>query len=76
MKNQTDLIRLNECHMQHSLFQFFCLQEVEFATKILLAKGGESNHFIREDVDKALCSMIENVTPQRALLGLINGGAK
>ncbi|BFZ12426.1 hypothetical protein BsWGS_15464 [Bradybaena similaris] len=49
--------------------------EVELTAKILLAKGGESNQFIREDADKALCSMLEHVTPQRALMGLIVGGA-
>ncbi|CAL1537741.1 unnamed protein product [Lymnaea stagnalis] len=59
---------------------FQCLKkgmdpEVEITTKTLLAKGGESNQFIREDVDKALCNMVDNVTPQRALLALLVGGA-
>ncbi|KAK3737948.1 hypothetical protein RRG08_028572 [Elysia crispata] len=49
--------------------------EVDITTKTLLAKSGESNQFIKEDVDKALCQMVDNVTPQRALLALIGGGA-
>ncbi|XP_035828901.1 TOG array regulator of axonemal microtubules protein 1 [Aplysia californica] len=49
--------------------------EVEISAKTLLAKAGESNQFIREDVEKALVAMMDNVTPQRALLGLIAGGA-
>ncbi|CAG5117603.1 unnamed protein product, partial [Candidula unifasciata] len=49
--------------------------EVDLIAKVLLAKGGESNQFIREDADKALCSMLDNVSPQRALLGLTGGGA-
>ena len=51
------------------------LQEVEILSKTLLTKSGESNAFIREDVDKALQAMIDSVTAQRSLLGLIGGGA-
>lgn len=40
----------------------------------LLAKAGESNNFIRDDVERALAGMVEGVTSQRALLALINGG--
>lgn len=43
--------------------------------KALLAKNGESNGFIREDVDRALALMVENTTSQRALLAIITGGA-
>ncbi|XP_059143119.1 TOG array regulator of axonemal microtubules protein 1-like isoform X2 [Physella acuta] len=49
--------------------------EVELTTKTLLIKGGESNQFIREDVDKALCCLVDNTTPQRALQGIVLGGA-
>ncbi|KAI8785321.1 TOG array regulator of axonemal microtubules protein 1 [Biomphalaria glabrata] len=49
--------------------------EAEITAKTLLAKGGESNQFIREDVDKALCSLVDNLSPQRAMLALILGGA-
>uniref|UniRef100_A0A8C6VMF6 TOG array regulator of axonemal microtubules 1 n=1 Tax=Naja naja TaxID=35670 RepID=A0A8C6VMF6_NAJNA len=49
-------------------------QELDNTVKVLLHKAGESNTFIREDVDKALKAMVNNVTPARALSSLINGG--
>ncbi|XP_033734245.1 TOG array regulator of axonemal microtubules protein 1-like isoform X1 [Pecten maximus] len=49
--------------------------EVDITAKVLLAKNGESNGFIREDVEKALATMVESITPQRSLLALIAGGA-
>ncbi|XP_069590951.1 TOG array regulator of axonemal microtubules protein 1 [Ranitomeya imitator] len=52
-------------HMDH---------ELDNCVRVLLHKAGESNVFIREDVDKALDAMVQNVTPVRALAALINGG--
>ncbi|XP_054546114.1 TOG array regulator of axonemal microtubules protein 1 isoform X3 [Talpa occidentalis] len=49
-------------------------QELDSTVKVLLHKAGESNTFIREDVDKALRAMVNNVTPARAVVSLINGG--
>uniref|UniRef100_A0A4X2L5D2 TOG domain-containing protein n=1 Tax=Vombatus ursinus TaxID=29139 RepID=A0A4X2L5D2_VOMUR len=49
-------------------------QEIDNTVKVLLHKAGESNTFIREDVDKALKAMVNNVTPARAISSLINGG--
>ncbi|XP_038612218.1 TOG array regulator of axonemal microtubules protein 1 [Tachyglossus aculeatus] len=49
-------------------------QELDATVKVLLHKAGESNTFIREDVDKALKAMVNNVTPARAVASLINGG--
>ncbi|CAK6432762.1 unnamed protein product [Pipistrellus nathusii] len=49
-------------------------QELDTTIKVLLHKAGESNTFIREDVDKALRAMVSNVTPARAVVSLINGG--
>ncbi|XP_060243548.1 TOG array regulator of axonemal microtubules protein 1 isoform X3 [Meriones unguiculatus] len=49
-------------------------QELDTAVRALLHKAGESNTFIREDVDKALKAMVNNVTPARAVTSLINGG--
>ncbi|XP_015282138.1 PREDICTED: protein FAM179B [Gekko japonicus] len=49
-------------------------QELDGTVKVLLHKAGESNTFIREDVDKALRAMGSSVTPARALAALINGG--
>ncbi|XP_064623563.1 TOG array regulator of axonemal microtubules protein 1-like isoform X2 [Lineus longissimus] len=49
--------------------------DLDMITKVLLAKSGESNGFIREDVDKALVHMVDSATPQRALLAIVVGGA-
>ncbi|XP_005073555.1 TOG array regulator of axonemal microtubules protein 1 isoform X2 [Mesocricetus auratus] len=49
-------------------------QELDTAVRALLHKAGEPNTFIREDVDKALKAMVNNVTPARAVISLINGG--
>ncbi|XP_053080394.1 TOG array regulator of axonemal microtubules protein 1 isoform X3 [Acinonyx jubatus] len=49
-------------------------QELDATVKVLLHKAGESNTFIREDVDKALRAMVSNVTPARAVVALISGG--
>ena len=44
--------------------------------KTLLIKNCDTNVFIREDVEKALSAMVENVTPQRAMVALISSGAR
>ncbi|XP_075700053.1 TOG array regulator of axonemal microtubules protein 1 isoform X1 [Rhinoderma darwinii] len=48
--------------------------ELDNSVRVLLHKAGESNIFMREDVDKALGAMVQHVTPVRALAALINGG--
>ena len=42
--------------------------------EVLLSKMGDSNKFIREDADKALEAMVQNVSPARALIALITCG--
>ncbi len=42
--------------------------------RILLHKGGESNTFIREDVEKALMEMINNLSHSRSLQAIIGSG--
>lgn len=42
----------------------------------LLHKGGESNVFLREVVDKALMEMASGVSPSKALIALIVGGVR
>ncbi|KAJ7379834.1 hypothetical protein OS493_012583 [Desmophyllum pertusum] len=49
--------------------------ELEVTAKILLAKGGESSGFIRDDVEKCLTAMVCSLTPTRVLVALISGGA-
>jgi hypothetical protein len=51
-------------------------QDLDQTAKALLAKNGESNGFIRSDCDQAVSAMMENVTPQRAILALIAGGTR
>ncbi|XP_076832624.1 TOG array regulator of axonemal microtubules protein 1-like [Brachyhypopomus gauderio] len=49
-------------------------QEVEVTAKVLLHKAAESNGFIRQDVDTALDSMVQNCTPIRSMNALLAGG--
>ncbi|CAH2256062.1 TOG array regulator of axonemal microtubules 2 isoform X6 [Pelobates cultripes] len=49
-------------------------QEVEEITRVLLHKIGDSNDFIREESDKVLGVMVENVSPSKALVALIVSG--
>ncbi|XP_053538489.1 TOG array regulator of axonemal microtubules protein 1 isoform X2 [Ictalurus punctatus] len=49
-------------------------QELEATAKVLLHKTGETNAFIRQDVDAALDSMVQNCTPTRSMNALLAGG--
>ncbi|KAM4542880.1 TOG array regulator of axonemal microtubules protein 1 [Odontesthes bonariensis] len=49
-------------------------QELEGTVKALLQKAGESNAFIRQDVDAALDCMVQNCTPTRSISALLTGG--
>ncbi|XP_076841940.1 TOG array regulator of axonemal microtubules protein 1-like [Brachyhypopomus gauderio] len=49
-------------------------QEVEATAKVLLHKAAESNGLIRQDVDTALDSMVQNCTPIRSMNALLAGG--
>ncbi|XP_052009426.1 TOG array regulator of axonemal microtubules protein 1 isoform X3 [Xyrauchen texanus] len=49
-------------------------QELEGLVRALLYKAGESNAFIRQDVDKALDSMVHNCTLTRSMNALLTGG--
>ncbi|KAF7654329.1 hypothetical protein LDENG_00071020 [Lucifuga dentata] len=49
-------------------------QELEGTAKVLLQKAGESNAFIRQDVDAALACMVQHCTPTRCIAALLNGG--
>ncbi|XP_078503644.1 TOG array regulator of axonemal microtubules protein 2 isoform X2 [Lissotriton helveticus] len=50
-------------------------QDVEEVARVLLHKIGDSNEFIREEADRSLMIMVENVSPSKALAALIAGGA-
>ncbi|KAM4723967.1 TOG array regulator of axonemal microtubules protein 1 isoform 2-T3 [Anableps anableps] len=49
-------------------------QELEGTVKALLQKAGESNSFIRQDVDAALDHMVQHCTPTRSIGALLSGG--
>ncbi|XP_061599844.1 TOG array regulator of axonemal microtubules protein 1 [Cololabis saira] len=49
-------------------------QELEGTVKALLQKAGESNAFIRQDVDTALDCMVQHCTPTRSITALLSGG--
>ncbi|XP_042357180.1 TOG array regulator of axonemal microtubules protein 1 isoform X2 [Plectropomus leopardus] len=49
-------------------------QELEGTVKALLQKAGESNAFIRQDVDAALGCMVQHCTPTRGINALLSGG--
>lgn len=56
-------------HMQKAMDQ-----ELEGTVKALLHKAGESNAFIRQDVDTALDCMVQHCTPTRSINALLTGG--
>lgn len=49
-------------------------QELEATVKVLLHKASDSNAFIRQDVDAALNSMVQNCNPTRSTNVLLTGG--
>ena len=42
--------------------------------KVLLHKTGESNVFMREDVEKTMHQIVQHASPGKLLLALISGG--
>ena len=51
-------------------------QDLDNVVKGLLAEAGKSNEFIRNAAEEALTAMSENVTPQRAMIALVQEGAR
>ncbi|XP_067223821.1 TOG array regulator of axonemal microtubules protein 1 isoform X1 [Chanodichthys erythropterus] len=49
-------------------------QELDGTTRALLHKAGESNAFIRQDVERALDSMVQHCTLTRSMSALLAGG--
>ncbi|XP_053483345.1 TOG array regulator of axonemal microtubules protein 1-like isoform X2 [Ictalurus furcatus] len=49
-------------------------QELEATAKVLLHRAGETIALIRQDVDAALNSMVQNCTPTRSMNALLAGG--
>ena len=66
-------VRLYTNHYYAYILHLY-IQDLDSTVRVLLHKGGESNAFIREDVDKALNEMIYSVSPARSLTSLISGG--
>ena len=62
---------------EHDNLLLLCLrwrQDLDVIVRTVLQKAGESNSFIREDVDRSLQQMVEHCAPQRAMAALITGG--
>ncbi|XP_066511340.1 TOG array regulator of axonemal microtubules protein 1-like [Hoplias malabaricus] len=49
-------------------------KELDSTVSVLLLKAGESNNFIRDDVERALGHMLQNCNPKRALNALVTTG--
>ena len=47
---------------------------LDLIIKTLLHKAGESNTFIREDIEKSLCVVLHNISVSKAFTALISGG--
>ena len=60
----------------HKSFGSYFPQDLDQMAGVLLARAGESNNFIRDDMDQALRYMVDSLTAQRAMLALIVGGAR
>ena len=58
------------------LHRTVCLQDLDNVVKGLLSETGKSNEFIRNAAEEALMAMAENVTPQRAMIALVQEGAR
>lgn len=64
-----------DAEMGLSLFPL--CQDLDRTVAVLLSKtGDQSNQFMREEAEKALVAMVENVTAQKAVSSLITGGAR
>ncbi|CAL8302532.1 unnamed protein product [Arctogadus glacialis] len=57
------------CHLQRAMDK-----EVDTTARALLHKAGESNAFIREEVDAALGHMVRHCTPARCINAFLDGG--
>ena len=54
----------------------YVLQDLDNVVKGLLSEAGKSNEFIRHAAEEALMAMSENVTPQRAMIALVQEGTR
>lgn len=50
-------------------------QDLELVTSTLLNKSGETVGFIRDDIEKVMKHLVDNITPNKAALAIIAGGA-
>lgn len=58
--------------------EFECLfrQDMDVIASALLAKCGENVLFIRDDIDRALTNLIEEMPQSKCVLTLVTGGAQ
>ncbi|XP_075720211.1 TOG array regulator of axonemal microtubules protein 1-like [Rhinoderma darwinii] len=74
LRSAVSLAAIKCLDMMFTILQANMDCDLQQTVRVLLHKAGESNTFIRQAVDSALTSMVENVSPGRALTALIEGG--
>lgn len=52
------------------------LKETDGILKVLLPKAGDTNQFIRSDVEVAMRNLVENLQPMKAMNAIIIAGVK
>lgn len=52
------------------------LKEADGILKVLLPKAGDTNQFIRSDVEVAMNNLVENMQPMKAMNAIIIAGVK
>lgn len=66
------LLRINFFVTLRSVF----LKETDGILKVLLPKAGDTNQFIRSDVEVAMRNLVENLQPMKAMNAIIIAGVK
>ena len=55
---------------------FFHIQDIDIIAAALLQKCGENITFIKDDIDKAIMNMVDEMPQSKTVLALVNGGAQ
>lgn len=64
------------CIHVYSFEHLIDIQDLERVVKVLLHKTGESNVFIREDVERTMHEVVQYATPSKLLLAIIASGQR
>lgn len=60
----------------HQINPNFLPQDIDIIGAALLQKCGENITFIKDDIDKALMNMVDEMPQSKTVLALVNGGAQ